>query len=282
MTTDYHMHSTFCDGKNSLEEMTLAYINKEFSSIGFSGHFPLPVDNEWTMTEADIEPYMEMVHTLAQKHKEQIEIYLGFEIDYLPWEQDISRRAKEIIPRLDYFIGSVHIMARPGMEKMADIDGTPEHFANGIETIYGGSIQDFVKDYYNNVATMAEVIQPTIVGHLNLIKKNNQNNRFFDEDAPWYKDIIEDCLDRIAQTDCIVEINTGGLARYGSGMLYPSPWMIERLYAKKIPITLNADTHAVDTVAYEFDKVATMLQKIGFKHVMVMKNGLWQESAIGN
>ena len=34
----FHVHSTFCDGKNTPEEIILAALEKGFSSIGFSGH----------------------------------------------------------------------------------------------------------------------------------------------------------------------------------------------------------------------------------------------------
>ena len=33
-----HTHTTFCDGKNSVEEMTLAAIERGFVALGFSMH----------------------------------------------------------------------------------------------------------------------------------------------------------------------------------------------------------------------------------------------------
>ena len=35
---DFHTHTTFCDGKNTPEEMVLAAIEKGMPRIGFSGH----------------------------------------------------------------------------------------------------------------------------------------------------------------------------------------------------------------------------------------------------
>lgn len=35
---DFHTHSTYCDGKNTLEEMLDAAIYKKMAAIGFSGH----------------------------------------------------------------------------------------------------------------------------------------------------------------------------------------------------------------------------------------------------
>lgn len=38
MLANFHTHSTFCDGKNTPEEIVLAALEKGFVSIGFSSH----------------------------------------------------------------------------------------------------------------------------------------------------------------------------------------------------------------------------------------------------
>lgn len=38
MLSNYHIHSTFCDGKNTPVEVVEAAIQKGFDAIGFSGH----------------------------------------------------------------------------------------------------------------------------------------------------------------------------------------------------------------------------------------------------
>jgi histidinol-phosphatase (PHP family) len=40
--SSYHVHSSYCDGKNSLEEMALSAIAKNFTHLGFSSHAPVP------------------------------------------------------------------------------------------------------------------------------------------------------------------------------------------------------------------------------------------------
>ena len=37
-----HQHTTFCDGKNTPEEIVLEAIKKGFGAIGFSGHCHMP------------------------------------------------------------------------------------------------------------------------------------------------------------------------------------------------------------------------------------------------
>ena len=36
--TNYHMHTTFCDGKNTPEEMVQEALARGFTTIGFSSH----------------------------------------------------------------------------------------------------------------------------------------------------------------------------------------------------------------------------------------------------
>lgn len=38
MKQNLHTHSIFCDGKDTIEEMTLEAISKGFDILGFSGH----------------------------------------------------------------------------------------------------------------------------------------------------------------------------------------------------------------------------------------------------
>ena len=37
-----HTHTTYCDGKNTAEEMVQKAIELGFRSLGFSGHAPMP------------------------------------------------------------------------------------------------------------------------------------------------------------------------------------------------------------------------------------------------
>ena len=52
-----------------------------------------------------------------------------------------------------------------------------------------------------------------------------------------------DTLKKIAETDCIVEVNTGGIARKKISSLYPSTWILDMCKHLKIPLTLNSDAH---------------------------------------
>ena len=42
MLYNYHTHTTFCDGKNTPQEIVEGAIQKRFDAIGFSGHINVP------------------------------------------------------------------------------------------------------------------------------------------------------------------------------------------------------------------------------------------------
>ena len=53
MLTNFHTHTTFCDGQNTPEEMVLAAIEKGFSALGFSGHGYTTFDTSYCITDTD-------------------------------------------------------------------------------------------------------------------------------------------------------------------------------------------------------------------------------------
>ena len=58
INSDFHTHSTYCDGKLSLEEMTEAAILKKMDAIGFSGHSHTSFDETYCMSTEDTEKYI--------------------------------------------------------------------------------------------------------------------------------------------------------------------------------------------------------------------------------
>ena len=73
---NFHTHSTFCDGKNTAEEMVIAALEKGFDALGFSGHcihplnpeFYKPFDDIWHMPSADISTYTKEIRRLQAEY----------------------------------------------------------------------------------------------------------------------------------------------------------------------------------------------------------------------
>ena len=64
MKQNLHTHSIFCDGKDTIEEMTLEAISKGFDILGFSGHGYLSIDDG---SMRDIKGYISEVQRIKSK-----------------------------------------------------------------------------------------------------------------------------------------------------------------------------------------------------------------------
>jgi histidinol phosphatase-like PHP family hydrolase len=105
LTTNYHMHSRFCDGQGEIEDYVRQAIALGFTSIGASGHAPVPFQNTYAMRADQFAAYCAEVRRLQAAYAGQIEIALGAEVDVIPGLQPYF--TKLLQPEgFDYCIGS--------------------------------------------------------------------------------------------------------------------------------------------------------------------------------
>lgn len=270
--TNYHTHSNLCDGSASLEEYIEQAIKKNIPSLGFSGHAPIPYKNEWTMTLEKLEEYFRSLKKLKRYYDDQIEIYTGLEVDFIP---DLCGPSYFNRADLDFIIGSVHILGKYNEAEAWEIDYSDTKFKQGLELLFNNSIKGLVTKYYEHIAKMVLNDPPEIIGHLDLIKKFNVNNRYFDETDIWYKDLIYDTLSVISKSNCIVEMNTRGMYKGITNTLYPSSWIINECCKLKIPITLNADVHEPEELSKGYELAAKTIMEAGYREVFILKSRKW-------
>ena len=83
MKTNYHTHSTWCDGKDTPEDVVKAAIEKGFDAIGFSSHALLPISDPWTLQPDTVAAYVADVRAVAERYKDQIRVLCGIEADFI-------------------------------------------------------------------------------------------------------------------------------------------------------------------------------------------------------
>jgi len=179
---------------------------------------------------------------------------------------------------LDYRIGSVHYITVPD-ETPFTVDEAEEHFAHRVmEWAPDGDYTKIWKRYWRFMGEMIVHGGFDIIGHFDLVKKNNAHSRWFSEDDPAYLDAAFQVIDLAAQKDFIIEINTGALAR---GMLkepYPSLPLLQRMQQKGIRITIGDDAHTPAHIGtYQGIAVGTALAA-GYRTLWYLnKPGEWKE-----
>ena len=271
MWSNFHTHSHYCDGKGALKDYLEVAKKAGMESIGFSSHAPLSFPCQWCMQEQKLPLYLREIESLRSSYK-GIEIYKGLEIDFVPGV--VSPR--DFTDRLDYTIGSIHFVdASEG--KRWEIDNTLEIFKWGLEKIFRNDIRAAVTRCYELTRQMIADAPPHILGHLDKIKMHNAEARFFDESEPWYREEVDKTLKAVKRANVIVEVNTRGLYKKKSPNPYPSPWILERLHAAHVPITLSSDAHHPDELIREFEHTALLLRDIGFKKLSILRNGIWKQ-----
>lgn len=266
--TNYHTHCTFCDGKNTAEEMVKAAIEKHFNTLGFSSHSMYPFGELWHIAPKEHESYVKEIRRLKELYKSQIEILCGFEADYIPGLcEPTFERYKEFMP--DYLIGSVHYIANE--KGFFTVDDDAQTVMEGIKKCFNGNVKKAVQEYFYLERQMVKNCDFTILGHADLIRIRNGVLKLFDENDGWYKAEVRELVKEIAKSDVIVEVNTGGITRKNMDDVYPSSYMLKLLYEKNVPVTISSDSHSVSTLDGAFDKALMAIKNAGYKQKAIIR-----------
>ena len=277
--SNYHSHFKLDDGIGELNEYAEAAIEKGLSIIGISPHAPLPYENAWTLTEAGLREYFALLPKLKAEYSGRLEILCGLEIDFIP---DVFSPAAERWNGLglEYRIGSVHSIANPATGRELSVDGPVEEMIELHEVVFKGDIRALVTEYFRLQRQMIKEGGFDILGHCDLVKKRNKDNRFFDQNEEWYKKLALEMLQTAAGKDIVIEVNTGGLSRGATTEVYPSPWMLKQCLELDIPLTLSADAHNPAHIDFYFKESLDLLRNIGFKEIYFFSKGKWHSQPI--
>lgn len=261
--SDLHMHTTFCDGKNTPEEMVVSAIEKGVKTLGFSTHSYTPFDSGYCIK--DIDGYKMEINRLKCKYKDDINILLGIEADYY---SDVS------YDDFDYVIGSVHYVLKNG--EYIPVDNTAEILTTACEKHYGGNIYGFIKDYYSLVGEINERINPDIIGHIDLVTKFNENEAMFAENDEYLAYACEAVDKLLKKQNTVFEMNTGAISRKKRTTPYPSIFVLSHIIENGGKITLSSDSHSKDFIGFRFDECIDILRNNNATEITVW-NGIEKE-----
>ena len=267
---DFHTHSTYCDGKNTLEEMLDAAIDKKMAAIGFSGHSHTSFDESYCMSKEDTEKYIRDILLMKKRNKEDIEIYLGIEKDRFT---DMTE-----FDRFDYVIGSVHYVLKDGY--YIPVDESADVFKENIEKYYGGDYYAFCEDYYELLSSIADDSSVSIIGHFDLVTKFNENDCIFDTSDKRYISAVNEAIYRLAANGKILEINTGAISRGYRKEPYPSEDILVKWRKLGGKIIFSGDAHSTEGLCYAFENARKTAEKCGFKKACILKNNEFIEISL--
>ena len=245
MRLDYHMHTTYSDGKRDMGEYVTEAEKKKIDEIGFSDHIYLE-KRQWSMDHANLPKYVSSIENL--KSKSQIPIKTGLEVDFIPDQMDsLMHLIKQWNP--DYLIGSVHHIDKWLLDSEREIDEWKRRNADQVYT-----------QYFSLVQAMAKTQLFDIVGHLDLVKKFNYRSK---NDL---SDLLLKTVEIIGKSGMCVEINTSGL-RKPCHEIYPSEKLLRMCFDNAIQISFGSDAHAPEDVGNGFDQAIALARRVGYEEI---------------
>jgi histidinol-phosphatase (PHP family) len=213
-----------------------------------------------------------------------LEVLLGLEIDWIP---GVCSPRDEVFSRvdLDYRIGSVHYVDLPGTGRFA-VDYDLGHVLAGLASYEGEDAgRALYEDYYRGLSELVAAGGFDILGHFDLVKKNNGagpdgRGRLFDESSRGYLDAALGVARLLGGRDIVAEINVGGMARGKVKEPYPSLPILRELRASGVRITFSADAHAPEHLGAHLGEAREAARAAGYDSVAVLTGGAWTEVGI--
>ena len=250
-----HVHTTFCDGIDSPEEMVVAAIKKGFVSLGFTSHGAQNFDLRYCMNKRDENKYIAEIHALQKKYRDEIRIWVGIERD----TYSISKMGK-----YQYTIASQHYLLQEN--GWLPVNAEPADAEYFILKYFSGDGMRMAEQYFTVFSDYIARIRPSIIGHFDIIRTINDKRVFFDELSSEYKTAALNGLKR-ARTNCnLLELNTGNYAKKKE-RLFPASFLLEAWNELGGKIIINSDCHNCEFIDAGYAPALIAAQKAGFKSV---------------
>jgi len=243
MIVDLHNHTPLCNhAQGEIVEYIESAIKTNTKIFGFSDHAPMDFDPKYRMSFEQMKQYESDVLAAKERYKNEIEILLGYEVDYLKGHMD-----KRILNAdVDYLIGSVHFIEGWGFDN-------PEFIGRWEEQ----DIDEIWQKYFDTIEEMAQSGLFDIVGHLDLIKvfkfmpKGNINA------------MAKKALVAIKKSGMVLELNVAGF-RKDVQEAYPSLGLLKQAFKLNIPITFASDAHKPEQVSLFNNEIIEMARSVGY------------------
>lgn len=256
LKANFHTHTTFCDGKDTPEEMVKAAIDLGFNQLGFSGH----MDFDCHMV---LEEFFSEIVRLRQNYDGVIDIIAGIELDNM-YDPQCAKQA-------EYIIGSTHFLNIPSEIPLA-IDLNKEQFISICHRFFHDDYISMSRAYYGLVGRSYDRMHCDIIGHFDLITRFNDEMNCINENAREYYMPALEAMENLCKKDVIFEINCGAYNRGRKRELYPNTFLLKSLNDFGGRIMINSDAHQKEMLSGGFEFAVNKAIECGFKYVNIIKH----------
>ena len=259
---DMHMHTWFStDSEACPRDMADEAVRKGLKTICFTDHFDKD-DLEWGEEGIfDVDAYFVEMQKLQEEYAGKLNIRIGIELGFRTDLKDYYEELTKKYP-FDFVIGSVH-----NVPYKKDAEGNILYTDPAAEKLFTDRTDK--EAYRLMMETTLENVRTSdcfqTLGHLDYVVRYGKS-REKEYSYTDYADIIDEILKLLIEKEKGLEVNSAGL-KYGLPFAHPHPDVLKRYreLGGEI-ITIGADAHKPEHIAYDFAKAEEILKSCGFKY----------------
>lgn len=259
---DMHMHTWFStDSEACPRDMADEAVRKGLKTICFTDHFDKD-DLEWGEEGIfDVDAYFVEMQKLQEEYAGKLNIRIGMELGLRTYLKDYYEELTKKYP-FDFVIGSVH-----NVPYKKDAEGKILYTDPAAEKLFTDRTDK--EAYRLMMETTLENVRTSdcfqTLGHLDYVVRYGKS-REKEYSYTDYADIIDEILKLLIEKEKGLEVNSAGL-KYGLPFAHPHPDVLKRYreLGGEI-ITIGADAHKPEHIAYDFAKAEEILKSCGFKY----------------
>lgn len=257
ITADFHMHTGFsADTDTKPEDMVEKAIALGLHTICFTDHQDFDFPGAGKDFLFDTDAYFIKMKALQEQYKKKIEIRIGVEIGLQPHLGEEYKRYISSYP-FDFVIGSQHVVDKLDPYYGVYFEGKTD------EEAYRQAFDEMLLD-------IKAVHDFDVLGHIDYVVRYGKEKEKQYSYAR-YREQIDEVLKYLIADGKGIELNTAGF-KYGLGFCHPHPEILKRYreLGGEI-ITIGADGHKPEHIAYDFEKVSGILKNCGFQYYTEFK-----------
>ena len=258
---DYHMHTEFStDSEATVKSMLDASVERGLRSVCITDHLDLdyPEDEELGPDpfQLNLRQYFEMLTQIREEYREKLDVRIGVELGLQPHLGKIYGKLVKEYP-FDFVIGSLHL-----------IHGMDPYYGKIFE---GKTDREVYREAFRETLTCLECVSSfDVLGHLDYVVRYGRN-KAREYTYREFSDEIDAILKKVISEGKGLEMNMGGV-KYGLGFANPHPDVLKRYRELGGEIvTVGADAHRPEHVAYDFEEAAEILKSCGFHYYTEFK-----------
>lgn len=260
--SDSHMHTCFSsDSEASVESMLNAAASVGLHSVCITDHLDLdyPPDEELGDHPflLDVDEYFRVLTDLRERYKDKIEVRIGVEIGL---QEHLGREYHQLVNRypFDFVIGSLHLVCG-------------EDPYNGRVFQGKSDAKVYREAFRETLRNLEKTDDFDVLGHLDYVVRYGKHQA---EEYTYaaFADEIDAVLRKLIDMGKGLELNMAGM-KYGLGFANPHPDVLKRYRELGGEIvTVGADAHKPEHVAYDFHLVPDILETCGFRYYTEFRN----------